>query len=109
MPRVTRYEQLLLAFVQAGHAGLTWREVERHGGSEWRKHLKQLRDNGAVITTTRGRYPTRAGFFRATMVAEPVPPRLEVPEPADETPCLFATTAAAALAIDDDYTSRRAS
>lgn len=73
MPRITNADRLLAAFIRAGDRGLKPAQMDEIVGPGWRAAYQQLKDANAVFHVEKGRYATRAGFFRAILRAEPSP------------------------------------
>lgn len=92
---MTRKEQLLEAFRDAGRRGLTGREMDATVGTMWRLRLRELAADGCVFLEHESK--TRPGTtFRWSLVAELTPVAGD-----DATPALFDAAELAPPAADD--------
>lgn len=66
---VTRKQQLLAAFQEAGRRGLTATEMQRVVGAFWKLRLRELRDDGCLFCERPSRRGRR-GTFRWVLVTE---------------------------------------
>lgn len=82
MLTMTRKQQLLEAFREAGARGLTAREMQALVGAFWKLRLRELRNDGCLFCEHRSRRSS-GQIFRWQLVLEPVPP------PAADEPRLF--------------------
>lgn len=75
---MTKREQLVRALRNAGHRGLTGRELQPLIGERWRQHLRELEHDGYVLCRHKSRITGR--IWRWSLVTEPEP----APEPPRE-------------------------
>ncbi|MDP2712325.1 MAG: hypothetical protein Q8O56_13995 [Solirubrobacteraceae bacterium] len=76
MPVLTRKEQLLDAFREAGKRGLTGLEMQGVVGVFWRLRLRELQDDGVVFREDASKVAHPRGgrhIFRWVLVYEPPP------------------------------------